>query len=305
MPAPGVGVTLWSASGPAAALSASREILADLRPAFAVLHGWPGAGTPKLIQELRELVPGVRVWISPGANGLAAKSPEACAAQGRAWRAFCDAHGVEVLMPNIERPSAPGLPGWVVDSVSARAPLEDSLRALLDGCAGGAALVGITSHDWPGTHPLPRIAYQHAAVALVLPQVYPATGTKELASRRTAQGRLSATLSRWASYSHVRPDLRPSSRGWGIYGQLWGHSAAAVAWLADQADVYSGWAVPLVPKGRAQREGIVGLRLALECRRRYGEGAGAILRAQRALGLVPDGLPGPATASALGLEWAS
>jgi len=304
--AAGIGVTLYAGKGPRAALTLSRDLLAELRPAFVVLHTWPDAGDEPLVRELRELVPGVRVWISPGANSLAALSPAECEATGRRWAAWCAAHGVETLMPNIERPSKPGMAGWVSDDAEVRRELAPRLEALYAGCSSHASVaLAVTSHDWPGTHPLPGVAYTHPAVALTLPQVYPAvsTGKASLVGRTTAKGRLDATLKRWARHTQVSPALRPGQPGWGIYGQLWGHSAAAVAWLADQADVYSGWALPLVPDGRAQAEGVCGLRLAIECRRRYGEGRGAIVRAQTALGLVPDGLPGPVTAKALGLEW--
>lgn len=308
MTAPGIGITLYAGNGPKAALKESRELLAELQPAIVCIHTWPDPTDVPLLSELRSLLPGVRLWISPGANGLAAKSADENLAQGKQWANWCADNGVEMLLLNIERPSGPGLPGWVHDETAARNGLILPLSKLLDGCSSrqtAGVSVGITSHDWPLTHPLPSIAYTHPGVSLVLPQVYPAIGTaaEKLCSRKTAAGRLAATVGQWMRGGAIRDDLRPPYTRWGIYGQLWGHQPAATAWLADQADVYLGWAAPLTPHGRAQPEGLRGLRLAIECRRRYGAGKGAILRAQRALGLVADGLPGPATASALGLPW--
>lgn len=303
---PGIGVTLYAGGGPKQAFAKSRDLLASLQPSIVCLHTWPDPTDIHIVGDVRALLPGVRVWISPGANGLAAKSSAENLKQGTEWAKWCAGNGIEVLMPNIERPSAAGQPGWVTDNAEKRASLNAPLKALLDGCASQAGVsVAITSHDWPRTHPLPSIAYEHPGVSLVLPQVYPAIGTSDekLCSRKTAAGRLAATVGQWKSFRHVKPDLRPPSPGWGIYGQLWGHQPAATAWLADQADVYLGWAMPLTPEGRAQEQGIRGLKLAIECRRRYGEGKGAIARAQQALGIAADGLPGPATASALGLPW--
>ena len=146
-------------------------------------------------------------------------------------------------------------------------------------------------------HPLPVPAYLHPAVSLVAPQVYPAVSAdlgKEI-SWLGAHKRLQATRERWQRYPLCREELRPGKPSWAIYGQLWGHSATAVAWLADQAQVYLGWSIP----DRSQSSGLEGLRLALRLRQLAGPAPGAVARAQRQLGLEPDGIPGALTAAAL------
>ncbi len=299
-----IGLTLYSGEGPRKAFELSRDWIAEHRPHAVCVHSWPGDDDLPLLRELRKVHAG-EVWFSPGANGLAAKSAVENRKQGEAWGKWALSNGVACVMPNIERPSAKGQPGWVVDDVARRASLESPLTAMLDGLGGTGVRVAITSHDWPDTHPLPRCAYTHEAVSLVLPQVYPAIGTaqEKLCSRLTAAGRLSATVARWNRYKHAKDSLKPGRPGWGIYGQLWGHQRNAAAWLMDQADVYFGWAAPLVPKGRAQVEGLDALAFSLAVRARAGDARGAILRAQQSLGLVADGLPGPATAAALGVSW--
>lgn len=299
-----IGLTLYSGEGPRKAFDLSRDWIAEHKPHAVCVHAWPGNDDLPLLRELRKAHAG-EVWFSPGANGLAAKSATENRAQGEAWGKWARDNGIACVMPNIERPSAKGQPGWVVDDVARRASLALPLAAMLDGLASTGVRVAITSHDWPDTHPLPRIAYTHEAVSLVLPQVYPATGTapEKLCSRLTAAGRLSATIARWNRYKHVKDTLRPGRPGWGIYGQLWGHQRSAAAWLMDQADVYFGWAAPLVPKGRAQQEGFDALALALAARARGGDARGAVLRAQQALEITTDSIPGPALAAALGVPW--
>lgn len=299
-----IGVTLYSNDGPRKAFDLSRDWIAQHKPGAVCVHSWPGDDDLPLLRELRKVHAG-EVWFSPGANGLAAKSAAENRKQGESWGKWARDNGIACVMPNIERPSAAGLPGWVSDDATKRASLEAPLGALLDGLGGTGVRVAITSHDWPDTHPLPRIAYAHGAVSLVLPQVYPATGTaaEKLCSRATAAGRLKATLARWNRYPHVKPELRPGQPGWAIYGQLWGHQRAAAAWLMDQADTYFGWAMPLVPKGRAQVEGLDALAFTLAARAIGGDSRGAIARAQSARGITADGLPGPVTAAALGVSW--
>lgn len=299
-----IGVTLYSGDGPRKAFDLSRDWIAEHHPHVVCVHSWPGDDDLPLLRELRKVHSG-EVWFSPGANSLAAKSAAENRRQGAEWGRWARANGVSCVMPNIERASRVGLPGWVVDSPTTRASLEAPLGAMLDGLGASGVRVAITSHDWPDAHPLPRLAYTHEAVSLVLPQVYPATGTArdKLCSRLTVAGRLGATIARWNRYAHVKPALRPGQPGWGIYGQLWGHEQGATAWLADQADVVLGWALPMIPKGRAQAEGLAGLEIALAARSLCGDSHGAIKRAQAAKGLAIDGVAGPLTAAALGVPW--
>lgn len=302
----GLGVTVYG-GGAARALPYALPLIARIDPSFVVLHTWPDGDDASLVQALRKQKQGRRVWFSPGANSLAALSENRCAQYGREWVRFCANVGAECLLLNIEGPSAKGLPGWVLGKdLEQNKRLAGRLTALLTACVLPGVSLGVTSHDWLLSHPLPEIAYTHPGVSLVLPQVYPSVSTRSenFTSREGMRVRLSKTKKQWDSpRASVRPDLRPGMPGWGVYGQLWGQVPGACASLMDSQDLACGWELPFIPRGTTQEKTLRGLCVIAECRRRYGEGKGAVLRAQIALDLPRDGLAGPMLARELRLPW--
>ena len=92
-----------------------------------------------------------------------------------------------------------------------------------------------------------------------------------------------------------RPELVPGSEACAVYLQIHGVSASAVAWLGNKSDVVRAWAIPT----RCDEHGLRGLECLLIARARFGQSAGAIERAQAALGLSVDGVCGPQTEAAL------
>lgn len=332
--APGVGVTLYDGNDLAANFQRSRSLLVELAPSLVTLHGPRSQMVPSLVDAIRAAIPGVRIGAAIGANPLAIPGPagiERAAAEGRKWGERARELGLAWVEPNIEcgaipkgkpgEPRKPRGPGWVRyaeempgDSPRAKrdeakrqlAALDPTLVALFDAIGAECnAELFVTSHDYPQTHPLPPSAYKHPAVKLLRPQVYPATSIDPaefigaagaLRRYRTSAAQFAATR----ALGGIRPDLKT-----GTYFQLWGLTPGATATLADTTDHSFAWSLGLYPKGRALPDGVRGLRLALDARREFGEGAGAILRAQKELARLGayagplDGIGGPATAVAL------
>lgn len=309
-PAPGVAVTVYPTSR--ANLTDSLARLVELRPPIVQLHTQPDASDEVPLRDVRAALPGVRVWVGAGANGLAAGDLAADLRAAREWAKWCSSRGVELLVFNCEGDNNPRTPDWLIDEPGEDVALADRMGQVLRAAreAAPSLALGFTSHDRVRSWRLPWGAALGPASPVVVnaDQVYPAKSINpaRAISRKDALARLDGTNAQLAALvarGTIRPDLGVGGAGRAIYTQLWGLTSSAVATLLDRSDLAAAWALPLYPKGRAQVPGINGLRLALEARRRYGEGKGAILRAQRALGLIADGIPGPATAAALGVPW--
>lgn len=309
-PSSGIAVTIYPCSQ--AHLEAALPLLIELRPPIVQLHTQPDPPDAPLLRTLRKELPGVRVWMGAGANGLAAGDLSADLKSAREWARWCDANSVELLVFNCEGDNNPKTPDWLIDEPGEDVALADRMGQLLRAAreVAPSLALGFTSHDRVRSWRLPWGAALGPASPVVVnaDQVYPAESIDPARwiSRRGAVARLDGTNAQLASLvarGTIRPDLGVGGAGRAIYTQLWGLQPAAVASLLDRSDLAAAWALPLYPKGRAQVGGINGLRLGLECRRRYGDSAGAIRRAQQALGLVVDGIPGPATAQALGVPW--
>lgn len=309
-PAPGIAVTVYP-TGRANFDSALAQLI-DLRPPIVQLHTQPDPPDAPLLRALRKELPGVRVWMGAGANGLAAGDLAADLRAAREWAQWSAANGVELLVFNCEGDHDPKTTDWLIDEPGEEVSLADRmaqvLRAAHDAAPGLA--LGFTSHDRVKSWRLPWGAALGPASPVVVnsDQVYPAESLNpaRAITRAEALSRLEGTnkqLSELVRRGTIRPDLGVDGAGRAIYTQLWGLSASAVATLLDRSDLAVAWALSLYPKGRAQVPGINGLRLVLAARRLTGEGKGAIARAQQRLGLIVDGVPGPATARGLGVPW--
>lgn len=309
-PAPGIAVTIYPTSR--ANFDASLALLHELRPPIVQLHTQPDPPDTPLLRDLRDALPGVRVWMGAGANGLAAGDLSADLRTSREWARWCDANHVELLVNNAEGDNDPKTADWLINEPGEETALADRmaqvLRAQRD--AAPSLALGFTSHDRVRSWRLPWGAALGPASPVVVnaDQVYPAESLKleRAITRAGALARLDGTnaqLSALVARGTIRPDLGVGGAGRAVYTQLWGMTSGAVATLLDRSDLSVAWALSLFPKGRAQVPGINGLRLALAARRLAGEGKGAVARAQQRLGLVVDGVPGPATAAALGVPW--
>lgn len=317
---PGIAVALYGGRGPARAVADSLPLLKSLRPPIVQLHTQPDDSDAPLLDTLRRELPGVRIWIGAGCNGLADDPLPELQRTAERWGKWCDNHGVELLVVNAEGDKDPATPDWYArpedphraHKIAAMELLLLTLSQAMDKCA-----IGFTSHDCPQWHPLPwQSALLDSPVSLHLPQVYPALAKSKggPCSFDGARHRYAMQAAQWAA-TRVSPRCRPghpaqalidgdmdnSGESYGVYTQLWGIVHAGVAWLLDQSDRASAWALPLYPQGKAFEDGVLGLRIALECRRRAGEGWGAIKRFQQAAGLDPDWKVGPKTLAALGL----
>jgi hypothetical protein len=301
-PSPGVAVTIYPCTRQA--IDEAVKLLEELRPPIVQLH--TGANDYAL-RAVRKALPGVRVWIGHGANGYAgSKSID----DARSLALWCADNNIELLVLNCEGDNDPRTTDWRIDSPTEAVELADRMARLLRAVSSVSPklAIGFTSHDRVLSWPLPwGVALGPTSPVVVnADQVYPAESTDETRwiTRKRALARLEGTnrqLGELVRRGTVRPDLGPGGAGRAVYTQLWGMTPAAVATLLDLTDLACAWALPRVPLGRAQDGGLRGLRLVLEARRRYGEGAGAILRAQRALGITADGIPGAETARALGV----
>ncbi len=304
-PPKGLGLSVYGGNA-AKSLPLALPVLNQIRPSFVALHTWPDDSDAALVTTLKN-EGHTRVWFVCGSNSLANMDEAHNKTHGRDWITRAHQMGAEALILDIEAPEHKGLPGWVLGADNAHnAELELRLKALLAGIAEGntnSLVVGITSHDMLRNFVLPPSAYLDPVVRCVFPQVYPSVSTKTLMKRTGVNKRLLRAVDQWHSAKNVRDDLRPGQPGWGMDIQLWGQTGYAAGWLADQADCINGWELPLIPRGSSQLETLQGIHVAMESRRRFGDSANAVGRAQVALRLHVDQIPGPELAAALGLPW--
>lgn len=304
--APGLGLTLYhGGAGIQPAVDAARELLAAVRPGIVCLHTTPDPTDGAVIAGVRALLPGVRVWVSPPANPLAGMPPAKARDAAERWASLCSAWDVEALILNVEGPSRPGLAGWTEGAPLKGAAHAAQVDAVLSGLRAGAGprlRLGITSHDCPEWHRLrwDRWLGPDSPIVLHAPQVYaaPARESDPPTPLRGAQGRYRMAHGQWARWiGRVRETLALGGACCVPYVQGHGVSPEGTAWLLDQAADVLVWAAP----SRLDAHGALALRVAAEVRRREGPGPGAVARAQRSLGLTPDGIAGPITRAALGL----
>lgn len=302
---PALSVTLWHSGGLHLAVRQAEPMLRALAAeglSHVVLHSWPDRAHAGLVRAVRALVPGVRLWYSPGANGLAGWTRGRAEVTASEWARTAAGLGVEAVLPNLEPPSSAGASGWTEGHPLVGEALADQARALFDAMhtAAPTLALGLVGPDVPSYHRLPWRALlgPESPVTINAPMVYPALPRPGV-SLRGARSRWALQGTDWlrrVELGHVRPDLAPGGAGYVVYRQLWGCQPGAALYLADQSDVVLGWALP----SRSDTQGMDALRLALRVRREAGGGRGALARWQAAHGLVADGLPGPQTLAALG-----
>lgn len=264
--------------------SAARDDLA------VCVHDPPGLDEATLASEVKAR--GWRLWYAWGVDPDAKRPLRDAAATTRRRARLAAERGAEAIELNGEAAwKAPGL--------------DDHAAVILDACRDGAPgmPVGWSTFDGPITHKLPAsrtiFGGGSGAVDFSAPQIYcagaEAPGDHGAAQRRweRAQRQHQALSAR----GDLRPELIPGEARCLPYAQIHGCTSACVAWILDRSDLSRAWALPT----RCDEAGLRGLEALLRARRDHGRHAGAIARAQTALGLTPDGIAGPRTLAALGL----
>ncbi len=297
-PASGLFVTVWDGRSPVSAFEGARELLVSVRPDIVQLHTQPDPTDAPVLQAIRGLLPGVRLWLGAPSNPLAGMSDAKAVETVSRWAELARTWDVELVMLNGERPSRAGLPGWVP-----RTPELDTKAAkILDALTSRGVRVGWTSHDHLQWHPQPEpVLAPGSRVVCHAPQVYGADKDAWAAAPLgSVKGRWSkaaeqaATLARRGvigeRYAFGGASMAP-------YVQAHGVSTAATCWLLDRAPLAGAWAAP----ARIDAEGRRALLVDAALRRLVGDAPGRVERFQRTRGLAADGIVGPATLAALGV----
>lgn len=154
-PAPGIAVTVYPCTRER--LEAALPLLIALRPPIVQLHTQPDAPDEPLLRELRAALPGVRVWMGAGANGLAAGDLAADLRTAREWASWCAARSVELLVFNCEGDHDPKTTDWLIDEPGEEIALADRMAQVLRTAheAAPSLALGFTSHDRVRTWRLP------------------------------------------------------------------------------------------------------------------------------------------------------
>ena len=311
-----------------AALADGRDELLRIKPDAVVLHASPSTlmsrphkGDNRTQLELaviavRELLPGVRVWLGVGCDGWVDewRAGKATSAQVQGPLMACGAlaHqlGVEVCIWNIEGQwkHAP------TKDVRTRAELEDLARDTMRACAAAApqAIHGVSSFDHVGMHmAMPwrgllgllgdtNIAF-FTAQNYVAMAGEPAKGA--LPGREKSAGKSQDAAERQGAFpddvaaSDPQEDTHDDVDRTEIPTvQLHKTDPTDLCSIACRRTVVIGWSVPRVGEGgRADDEGVEAYTAARVIRSVAGCGADAVRRYQRDFDLAQDNRPGTIT----------
>lgn len=297
---PGIGATFFGSL--LRDLDAHREVIRASQ--IVTLHTAADDSDTRAAALVRQINPSARVWLGLPANYLSrldlSRGREAVAVEVQRVARVALAMGAELVEINGEGASDGTVAGdWTsapTDDREARrlgslaVVILETLRAEL----GARAAIGWTSHDMPGFRlPWAEIL---SRVDLHSPQHYPAQAGRMVAQRELER-RIAASSGRWealADRSEVPADAVPYGTRWSPYLQGWGHTVGALVWGLCEAPVVRLWACP----GSWSPEALTALQLAGQIRAAVGTSVEAW---QRAHGLKPDGVVGPATLASLGL----
>ena len=309
---PGLGLYVWGEQGLLASLDAARDELDAIRPAIVVLHASPSGLLSSLrtaVSRVRQRHPFARVWVGCGLDGTAGewrqgkRTDEQVIAPLRSVAALCEALAVECVVWN-------GESQWKDSPSDERAAAE--IEVLADACGRACVKAApnvvhwLSSFDQPNLHGSLRAFLRGFTrwVSAYTGQAYVAT--KGGAPRGALDRRLDAAA-RGQELAERAGYLPDDATGEDVAGDvdrvptIQGHAThlADLARAAAELPTALVWSVPLVSEGgRVDATGLRALRFASRVR----DSGLSVAEWQRAKGLEPDGVVGPKSLAAAGVE---
>lgn len=322
---PGLGPYGWTDEGLTHCWQGARGYIKRVQPDLFCLHSGASSFNSKafstLVKEIRETMPGMRLWMGLGADARMA-----------AWRAgeIPSSAVVGPFQAAFRAIAEEGFEVGVIDPEQAHKDRAGDARSredhekiateIVEACAAAApkVVIAITTYDHLGHHsswPALGFFVRTRKVSLFLPQYYSANLNPkrgQLAARIKSANASMAIAERKGVLPKDLTAPDPANPNEPIdvandvdrvplyqlhkveRGELTEHFVAAPH--------ATGWALPKISDdGRADDAGLVSLEAALMIRREFGCGRDAVERFQAAHGLKPDGIVGSKTLNALGV----
>jgi len=313
--AQGLGLYVWGERGLLASLDAARDEIDAIRPAIVILHASPST----LLRDLRVAVSRVRqrhhfarVWVGCGMDGTVGdwrelrRLDEQVVAPLRSVAALCEALAIECIVWN-------GESQWKDQPHDRVTPAE--IEALAD--SAGRAVVKaapnvvhwLSSFDQPNLHGALRSFLRGFTrwVSAYTGQAYVAVAggaPRGALDRRLDAAARGQELAERAGYLPDDVTGVDTADDVDRVPTIQGHAThlADLARAAAELPMVLVWSVPLVSEGgRVDETGLRALRFASRVR----DSDLSVIEWQRAKGLDADGVVGPRTLAAVGVEVAS
>lgn len=311
----GLGVYVWGERGLLASLDAARDELDAIRPAIIVLHASPSSLVANLrvaVSRVRQRHPYARVWVGCGIDGTAGEWREARRTDAQAIAPLrdvamlCEALAIECVVWN-------GESQWKDQPHDKVTPAE--IEALADACGRAVAKAApnvvhwLSSFDQPNLHGSLRSFLRGFArwVSAYTGQAYVAVAggaPRGALDRRLDAAARGQELAERAGYLPDDATGVDAADDVDRVPTIQGHAThlADLARAAAELPMVLVWSVPLVSEGgRVDETGLRALRFASRVR----DSGLSVIEWQRAKGLVADGVVGPRTLAAAGVEVAS
>jgi hypothetical protein len=308
----GLGLYVWGEHGLLASLDAARDEIDAIRPAILVLHAAPSvllSDLRRAVSRVRQRHPYARVWVGCGLDGTVGdwrqgkRADERVIDPLRAVAALCEALAVEVVVWN-------GESQWK-DSTTDQVT-HTQIETLADACgracvkAAPSVVHWLSSFDQPNLHGALRAFLRGFTrwVSAYTGQAYVAISGG--APRGALDRRLDAAA-RGQELAERAGYLPDDVTGEDVAGDvdrvptIQGHAThlADLARAAAELPLVLAWSVPLVSEGgRVDPTGLRALRFASRVR----DAGLSVAEWQRAKGLAADGIVGPKSLAAAGVE---
>ena len=310
--AQGLALYVWGEGKLLDSLDAARDEIDAIRPAIVVLHASPSA----LLRDLRVAVSRVRqrhhyarVWVGCGMDGTvgewreARRLDEQVVAPLRSVAALCEALAVEVIVWN-------GESQWKDQPHDQRTAAE--IEALADACgrsivkAAPSCVHWLSSFDQPNLHGALRAFLRGFLrwVSAYTGQAYVAIAggaPRGALDRRLDAAARGQELAERAGYLPADVTGVDSATDVDRVPTIQGHAThlADLARAAAELPFVLVWSAPLVSEGgRLDPSGLLALRFASRVR----DSGLSVAEWQRSKGLAPDGIVGPKSLAAAGVQ---